>query len=180
MVPGLRACGEDILRRTEQRRIVQTGGLDAEDGRNPGQCGKQRAAACRAETTFDSMAAVADRSVKAWLSVDDHRCLRKHRDRCVAAAARALAIAAVTVQHYSRIGISLVANRTAGATAGKLGHVSPLCFTRCPLLSLARLIDEPVGIGLRQINIRLRHVGRGLAEHSEHRLGPLRVHVPGL
>src|SRR6185312_5888795 len=64
------------------------------------------------------------------------------------------------------------ANSTAAAAAGAAAGRSPDATRLLADAQLGiRLLGEGVAVGLRQIDMRRRHLGRRLAEHGEHRLG---------
>jgi hypothetical protein len=90
-------------------------------------CQKQYlAAAVRAEAAFDPHSGIRDEPVIPWLAVDPNCRLRHYDDSRIGATAGSLTITTVTVEHCDWIGLSLIADRATGASAGQLlDHVRP-------------------------------------------------------
>src|SRR5262249_56919651 len=100
-----------------------------------------------AETAFNRLTSVANYLVITRLASDLEGALWYHHDRRIGAAACALAVATMAVQHHDRIGVTLVMDGATGAPARYLlcdGRVSEGSTSRqiLPKRSLTRTRSE--------------------------------------
>src|SRR5208282_311300 len=119
-VPWLRAFDPNIRFRCEPARIIEACSLYSDKLRSRQTRGEQRRATDATKFALRNIPALGHDSMLAALAAQQAHRIRRHDQRCrVAAAAGALAVATVTIDHAQWERRAFVANCAAGTSAAE-------------------------------------------------------------